>query len=98
MKKHGNKAHDKKSVADDKLFKGVKLQSWFGDGEERYWVLNEGQQAQQERQARRAATQDFGEEPDDSGANAESSRDSEGSQGDINELIVQGIENWKADA
>lgn len=29
MKQHGNKAHDKQRVADEDLYKVVRLQSWF---------------------------------------------------------------------
>jgi Orsellinic acid/F9775 biosynthesis cluster protein D len=38
VKVHGNKVHSIKRVADDELFQPVKLQSWFRDGKERYWV------------------------------------------------------------
>lgn len=41
MKKHGNKAHGKKRIADEDLFDRVRLQSWFWEGKERYWVVDE---------------------------------------------------------
>jgi hypothetical protein len=41
MKKYGNKAHDKKRVKDEDLFDSVKFQSWFWEGKERYWVVDE---------------------------------------------------------
>jgi hypothetical protein len=98
MKVHGNKEHSLKRIADDELFQPVRMQSWFGEGKERYWVVDEGQQAQWERQAHRATIQDAGEESDDSGANIESGSDGEGSQGEVDDQIVQEIENWKAEA
>jgi hypothetical protein len=47
--------HGKKRVADKDIFKAVQLQSWFEEKRERYWVVDEGQQNQQERQAYKAA-------------------------------------------
>jgi hypothetical protein len=47
MKVHGNQQHSMKRVKDDKLFKAVRLQTWFRDGKERYWVVNESRQAGQ---------------------------------------------------
>jgi hypothetical protein len=44
-RKHGNKVHGKKRVADENLFDSVKLQSWFKGGKERYWVVDESQQS-----------------------------------------------------
>ena len=93
MRQHGNQAHKKKRVADEEMFKVVRMQSWFGEKRERYWVVDESQQAQQERQARRAAIEDVGEalEPSpDRNSNGEDSQD------DI-DPIVQEIEQWKAD-
>lgn len=98
MKVHGNKEHGCKRIADDELFQPVRLQSWFQDGKERYWVVDESQQVAQERQARRAAIQDAGEESDNSGANANNSSDGEHGQGEIDDQIVQEIENWKGEA
>lgn len=60
MKVHRNKEHLLKDVADDELFQPVRVQSWFGEKKERYWVVDESQQAVQERQARRAAVGDVG--------------------------------------
>jgi hypothetical protein len=36
MRKHANKAYDKKRVADEAIYKVVRLQSWFGEKRERY--------------------------------------------------------------
>jgi hypothetical protein len=44
LKQHGNKIHQKKRVADEDLFHPVKLQSWFKEGKERYWVVDDSQQ------------------------------------------------------
>ena len=41
MKVHGNKEHKQQRVGDDELFKKVRLQSWFRDHRQRYWVVDE---------------------------------------------------------
>jgi hypothetical protein len=100
IKVHGNKEHDMKRVADDELFRPARLQSWFQDGKERYWVVDESQQGAQQRQARRAAIRDVGEEAgSSSNANSSSSEDSQDdTNDDIYEDIIQEIEDWKAAA
>jgi hypothetical protein len=50
MRQHANKAHDQKRLADQDSFTAVRLQSWFGKRRERYWVVDESQQAAQEHQ------------------------------------------------
>jgi Orsellinic acid/F9775 biosynthesis cluster protein D len=111
MKVHGNKEHSLKRIADNELFQPVRLQTWFQDGKERYWVVDESQRVVQERRARRATIQDVGEESDDlgsigssgsssSGSGSGSGSDSDGNSNnnDIDDPIVQDIENWKAEA
>ena len=41
MKVHGNKEHKLQRVGDGELFKKVRLQSWFQDHRQRYWVVDE---------------------------------------------------------
>jgi hypothetical protein len=65
MRVHANQVHDQKRIASDELCRPVRLQTWFRDGKERYWVVDEARQVEQERQARRAAVQDVGEDGDD---------------------------------
>ena len=57
IKKHRNKAHEKKRVADEDLFNPVRLQSWFWEGKERYWIVDESKQ-----QASQAIVRDVSEE------------------------------------
>ena len=45
LRQHANRAHDKKRVADEDICQAVRLQSWFGEKQERYWVVDEGQQS-----------------------------------------------------
>ena len=52
MRQHSNKAHNKKRVADEELFQSRQLQSWFDDPRARYWIVNQRQQDEQERQTR----------------------------------------------
>jgi hypothetical protein len=98
IRKHANQAHNKKRVADEEIFRAVRLQSWFGEKRERYWVVDEGQQVQQQRRAHRATIQDTGEESNDSEPNPDSSDNGEVSQDEVDDQIVQEIENWKAEA
>lgn len=96
LKKHGNKAHNKKRVADEELYHIVHLQSWFDDRRARYWIVDPSKQDEQERQSRRARTCDVGEETDDlSNTNAD---DNESGQDDTDDRIVQDIEKWKTEA
>jgi hypothetical protein len=107
MKKHGNKAYDKMRVANDELYRPVRLQLWFWDGKEQYWVVDESQQAAQESQAHRPRIHDVGEESNDSeanassGSNSDSDSNSEDSQDDTNsdslDDIDEDIEGWKAE-
>jgi hypothetical protein len=42
MKTHGNKVHNRYEVPDEKLYKEVRVQTWFrGNGEARYWRVEE---------------------------------------------------------
>jgi hypothetical protein len=93
IRKHANQVHGKKRKADEDICRVVRLQSWFGEKRERYWVVDESQQVAQERRARRATIQDVGEESDESGPNTGSSSDD-----DSPDEIVQEIEEWKAGA
>jgi hypothetical protein len=43
MKVHGNEEHGFKRVGDDELFRKVRLQSWFQDHRQRYWVVDESE-------------------------------------------------------
>jgi len=99
MQQHANKAHDKKGAKDEEICRAVRLQSWFGKKRELYWAVDEGQRAAQERRARRVAVQDVGEELDSLGSDVGSGSDSESGQGgNSDDEIIQGIENWIADA
>jgi hypothetical protein len=43
MKKHGNKVHKRYKVPDEELFREIRVQTWFrGNGEARYWRVEEG--------------------------------------------------------
>src|SRR5580700_7933254 len=41
MKMHRNREHRLKRVVDEELFDHMRLQSWFPESRERYWVVNE---------------------------------------------------------
>jgi hypothetical protein len=99
MKEHGNKAHGKKRVADEDLFNPVKLQSWFWEGKERYWVVDESKQPDQPSQ--RAQSVSIGgahelDDDDDDGENG--SHDDSNGQEEVDDQIVRDIEHWRAEA
>jgi hypothetical protein len=98
IRKHANKEHNKKRIADEDLFSSVRLQSWFGQKRERYWVVDESKQDEQEHQTRRAITRDVGEEFDDLDHNNSNPDSNESGQEEVDDQIVQDIEKWKADA
>jgi hypothetical protein len=62
IRKHVNKIYNKKRAVDKDILKVVRLQSWFGEKREQYWVVDESQQIAQERQACQAAIRDIGKE------------------------------------
>jgi Orsellinic acid/F9775 biosynthesis cluster protein D len=94
MRQHSNKAHNKKRVADEELFQSRQLQSWFDDRRARYWIVDQRQQDEQERQTRQARTRDVGEETDNSDDDSTAIDDNASDQ----DQIVQDIEKWKAEA
>lgn len=98
VKKHGNKTHNKRRVADEDLFHVVKLQSWFSEKKAQYWVVDEAKGQEQERQARRGRTRDIGEETVNSDHSSDNSDSSESDQDDVDDQIVQDIEKWKSEA
>src|SRR6202043_2662789 len=76
MKMHGNKEHKLKRVVDEELFNHVRLQSWFPESRERYWVVNESiarehsqgaMKASNSRRARRARSRSRDSEEHSSG-------------------------------
>jgi hypothetical protein len=85
-------------VADDELYQIVQLQSWFDDRRAQYWVVDQRQQDEQERQTRRAHTRDVGEETDNSDDDSTAIDDNASDQDDTEDQIVQDIEKWKAEA
>jgi hypothetical protein len=97
IKKYRNKAYLLKHVADDKLFQVVRLQSWFRDSKERYWVVDKNKQDKHDRQIRYTTIQDVGEESDKSEAYNSNRPDndnnnSNNSQDEIDNQIIQDIE------
>lgn len=96
IKKHGNKVHSKRRVADEELFELVQLQSWFDDRRARYWVV---EQSKADEQEQRRVRHDTGGEPNSNGSsNPANANDNESDQGDGDDQIVQGIEQWKTEA
>jgi hypothetical protein len=44
LREHANKQHNKKRVKDEELYKKVRVQSWFTEGKERYWIVDESRE------------------------------------------------------
>lgn len=43
MRVHGNREHKQQRMGDDELFTKVRVQSWFQDHRQRYWVVDESE-------------------------------------------------------
>jgi hypothetical protein len=41
VRRHGSKEHSKQRAEDKEMYTHVRLQSWFRNGKERYWVVDE---------------------------------------------------------
>jgi hypothetical protein len=101
IKQHGNKEHEKKRVADEEVFRVVRVQSWFDDRRARYWVVDEAKGQQQARQVQRDHIRDVGEEipgSEDDDPRPQDAIDDERDEIDDDDEIVREIEEWKADA
>ena len=111
MKEHGNKQHAMKRVEDDALFQAVRLQTWFRDGKERYWVVDESKQAAQASQLgmcftaiftgiilTHTAARDVGEESSESEEEPDQASHSGDDDADPFGPIKDEIEQWKEEA
>ena len=100
MRKHGNKIHKKKRFADEEMFDSVRLQSWFWEGKERYWIVDESQDEEPVSARQVTAPRDVGEEfdDDDDDDDDDSQHHDDQVQEDVDDQIVQEIEMWKGDA
>ncbi|OAF55127.1 hypothetical protein VC83_08395 [Pseudogymnoascus destructans] len=91
MKDHGRNKHSMKRVDDNQLFQAVRLQTWFRDGKERYWVVDESRQAEG-MQATHQLIRDVGEQSSDDVSEEEQASNQEG---DAEDQIIRDIEQWK---
>lgn len=99
VKEHGNKEHGKKRVADEDLFHPVRMQSWFWEGKERYWVVDESKPAIPFGQPRQPSHVEEDEGSNDSDSHREKGQsDDNNSQDEVDDQIVQDIERWKSHA
>jgi hypothetical protein len=94
IKVYRNKAYLLKRVADDELFQSVRIQTWFREGKEQYWVVDKSKQDERDCQIRCATIQDVGKESDESEAYNSNypDNDSNNSQDEIDDQIIQDIE------
>lgn len=98
IKEHGNKEHGKKRVADKDLFIPVRLQSWFWEGKERYWVVDESQPASGSRARVRVtgATQGNQPSPDGSDDHSDGHSNNSDSQDEVDDQILRDIKASQA--
>ena len=99
IKVHGNQEHGKKRVADEDLFDPIKLQSWFWEGKERYWVVDESKQPVRSGQPVQSVSMGGADKLDngnDDGGHG--SHDDRHGQEEVDDQIVRDIEHWKAEA
>jgi hypothetical protein len=55
IQQHANKAHNQKHKADKDIYWVVRLQLWFGEKQEQYWVVDKSKQDEHDCQIRQAA-------------------------------------------
>ena len=95
IKVHGNKEHGKKRIADEDLFDPVKLQSWFREGKERYWVVDESKEPAQSGHPGQSASISGVDELDDGDDDGEDgSNDDSNGQEEVEDQIAQEMQNW----
>jgi hypothetical protein len=94
MQQYANKVYNQKRIADEDMYRVVRLQLWFGKKQERYWVVDKSKQDNYDRQIRHTTIQDVGEESDESEAYNSNYPDnnSNNSQDEIDNQIIQDIE------
>jgi hypothetical protein len=80
------------------LFHAVKLQSWFKEGKERYWVVDDSEQPAQSGQSRVSQASQVGESHGDDGDDDDDSYGGDDNQEVIDDQIVHEIEAWKGQA
>ena len=95
IKVHRNKEHGKKRIADEDLFDPVKLQSWFREGKERYWVVDESKEPAQSGHPGQSASIGGVDELDDGDDDGEDgSNDDSNGQEEVEDQIAQEMQNW----
>jgi len=94
IREHGNKTHGKQREADQDIFTVARMQTWFRNGKERYWTVDEDVQAIP---ARNNTVRDVGEQSPVPRANLDGDEDG----GDGNQFTVSydrlesDIQRWK---
>jgi len=89
MRVHGNKEHKKQRVGDDELFWKVRLQSWFQDHRQRYWVVDESKRGDRPREEE-GQTSELGLDEDSGIVNPSSNRESSCVAEAREEVITEG--------
>ena len=84
VREHVNKEHNKKRVKDNLIFSNIRLQSWFTEGKERYWIVNESREEMQRDRSR--------------DINKDASRGRGSGIGSTNEEIKAAVEKWSEEA
>lgn len=98
IRKHANRTHNKNRVADEDICQVVRLQSWFGEKREQYWVVDESQLA--------GSVEDCTTSSDDDRSSDSLADDQSRTGTDANAnatatastQLIQDIEQWEAEA
>jgi hypothetical protein len=94
LREHSNKVH-KLQRKDEELFRPVKLQSWFRDRRERYWVVDDAAEARPAATVAQGAAQESEKlaGSDDHGEGGGGGGPSE-DDNEVEDQIAQEMQNW----
>jgi Orsellinic acid/F9775 biosynthesis cluster protein D len=92
VREHCNKEHQLRRKQDGELFTYVKLQSWFRDRRERYWVISETMDVGSARPT--AGDEESLFVSEDSSENDGSGRNSSPGEAEVEDQIAQEMQNW----
>jgi hypothetical protein len=91
--------HGKQRVRDEVLFDRVRLQSWFWEGRERYWVVDESKQSGQPGQPSESAGVSQSNQPDDSeNDEGDDSQQDSDSQEEVDDQIAREFKRQTTEA
>jgi len=95
LREHCNKSHELQRRKDEELFRPVKLQSWFRDRRERYWIVDDAAEARSGTAVAQSVAPDGENLSVGDDSSNEGSGDRSGEDGDeVEDQIAQKMQNW----